>query len=137
MELARKNPHSAPVHAIMTDAHTWYFFGLQSVQKGSTADLQAGDAGGAAGGAGVQGAGSARGLEFSFGSSKEAFRLFDCAVVYAEVLGRNTCSSEAPTSALRAVEASVAQRTEVSGACVFQETNGAAAMEATAYCPLP
>ncbi len=121
IELARQNKskNGAPVHVIVTDACTWYFFGLQAVEKGSTADPLAGDAGGSAGDAGVQGASAAGGLEFSFGSSEETFRLFDCALVNADVLGRNALGSVDPASALPAVEVGVAQGTGVSGGCVF------------------
>ncbi len=102
IELARKNPRNAPVRVIVTDASTWYFFGIQAVRKGSAADPRAGDTGESAGGAGGQGASAAGGLEFSFTKSKETFRLFDCALIKAHAL-------DAPAfvaSALPAVEAS-------------------------------
>lgn len=138
IELARMNPRSAPVHVIVTDASTWYFFGLQAVRKDSAADPQAGDAGGSAGGAGVQqGASTAGGLEFSFTKSKETFRLFDCALVHADVLGRNAVGSVDLAYAFPAVEASVAKGSGVSGGCVFWGTHGVADMTPAAYCALP
>lgn len=138
IELARQNKSGEPVRVIVTDASTWYFFGLQAVKKGSAADPQAGGAGVSAGSAAVQGATGAGGLEFSFRkseeTSEETFRLFDCATVNANVLGRNEPSSVYPASALRAVEASLAQGT---GPACFRERTLFAAMKPTAYCALP